>query len=264
MSIVLNEREWAIDMIEHNDIGKRPMETLRRVARVYIDDGLKDESIRRRLSDFIIRSNPNANLFSWDDAITRAMAFAKKYPAVYIDEITISESEIKKIDALNGTQIRRLAFTLLCLAKYWNIVRNADDCWVNNEDNEIMKMANISTSIKRQSALYYNLREAGIIQFSKMVDNTSVKVCFVDNGDPVLSVTDFRNLGYQYLMYRGEPFFVCQNCGITTKVSDNHVGRKQKYCRSCASEIAVQQRINSVMRQRNVTNQSNFIKEFSC
>lgn len=250
MSIVLNEKDWAIDMVSRSDIGKKPSETLRRVARMYIDDGFKIDAVRRKLSEFIIRCDPNTNPFSWDDAITRAVASAQKYQAIHIDKVSISKSEISKIDALSGKQVRRLAFTLLCLAKYWNSVRHTDDCWVNNKDNEIMQMANISTSIKRQSMMYHTLKESGMIQFSKMVDNTNVKVCFCDNGTPVMTITDFRNLGYQYLMYHGEPYFVCQNCGTTTKMSDKHNARRQKYCKECAIEIAVQQRINSVMRQR--------------
>lgn len=250
MSIVLNEREWAIDMVDRSDIGKKPSETLRRVARMYIDDGLKADVVRRRLSDFIIHCDPSANPFSWDDAISRAILSAQKYQAIHIDKIVISKSEMSKIDSLDGKQIRRLAFTLLCLAKYWNHVRNTDDCWVNNKDNEIMQMANISTSIKRQSMMYFTLKELGMIQFSKMVDNTNVKVCFADCGDTAMEITDFRNLGYQYLMYHGEPYFVCQNCGIVTKMSDRHNVRRQKYCKECAVEIAVQQRINHVMRRR--------------
>lgn len=250
MSIVLNEREWAIDMVDRSDIGKKPSETLRRVARVYIDDGMRVDAIRKKLSDFIIRSDPGANPFSWDDAISRAIASAQKYPAIHIDEITVSKTEIAKIDALSGKQVRRLAFTLLCLAKYWNIVRGTDDCWVNNRDNEIMQMANINTSIKRQSLMYYTLKESGMVQFSKMVDNTNVKVCFADSGKPELTITDFRNLGYQYLMYHGEPYFTCQNCGVVTRMPDAHNVRRQKYCKECAAEIAMQQKINSVMRHR--------------
>ena len=53
MSIVLNEREWAQDMVERDDIGKKPSETLRRVARMYIDDGLTVEVILKKVFDFM-------------------------------------------------------------------------------------------------------------------------------------------------------------------------------------------------------------------
>ena len=155
-----------------------------------------------------------------------------------------------RIDALSGKQIRRLAFTLLCLAKYWDAISPKGGHWVNNKDSDIMRMANINTSIKRQSLMYYNLNAAGMIQFSRKVDNTNVQVCFIQPGEVVMRVTDFRNLGYQYLRYHGEPYFECSNCGVTTKYNDIHKGKKQKYCNACAAEISMQNHINAVMRQR--------------
>ena len=124
------------------------------------------------------------------------------------------------------------------------------DSWVNNKDNEIMAMANINTSIKRQGMMYRTLRECGMVQFSKKVDNTNVRVCFAEDGDVVMHVTDFRNLGYQYLKYHGEPYFECENCGITSKINDPIKGNKIKYCSNCAIEIHTQQMVNSVMKRR--------------
>ena len=105
--------------------------------------------------------------------------------------------------------------------------------------------------------MYHNLNEAGLIKFSKKVDNTNVRVCFVKPGDAAIRITDFRNLGYQYLKYHGEPYFECQNCGVTTRYDNPDNKRscsKQKYCRSCAAEINIQQIVNSVMRQRGKCN----------
>lgn len=250
MTVVLKENEWAEGMIASHDIGKKPSETLRRVARYYMDKGYSNLEVRKKLDAFLLQCEPTSSLPKWSDALDFAVSRASKYAAIDIDGIDISDIEMEKIDALDGKQIKRLAFTLLCLAKYWKIVIPDGDYWVNNKDNEIMSLANINTSIKRQGMMYWNLREAGMIQFSRKVDNTNVKVCFVESGEPVLHITDFRNLGYQYLMYHGEPYFECQNCGLTTKVGSPENNRKPKYCNDCAQKIHMQQIINSVMRQR--------------
>lgn len=110
-------------------------------------------------------------------------------------------------------------------------------------------MSNVSTSIKRQSQLFRMIRDAGMIKFSKKVGNTNVKVLFSDDDETVMHVTDFRNLGYQYLMYHGEPYFKCANCGIVTKIRNPKNSRGQKYCSSCAVEVAVKQRVNYAMRK---------------
>lgn len=249
MTIVLNEHEWARDMIESRSLGAKPFETLSRVAKYYIDKDYSKKEVRGLLDTFLLQCEPTASLPKWSETLDYAVARALKYDAIKIDCIEITKPEMERIDALDGKQIRRLAFTLLCLAKYWDIVNPQGDHWVNSKDSEIMRMANINTSIKRQSLMYFNLNEVGMVQFSKKVDNTNVRVCFISPGETVMTITDFRNLGYQYLKYHGEPYFECKNCGITVK-NENTTGRKPKYCRECAVEIHMQQTVNSVMRQR--------------
>lgn len=252
MTVVLRENDWAKQMIESHSLGKKPSETLRRVARYYIDKGYATKDVRTQLNSFLLRCDSGTSIPKWQDMLDYAVSSASKYRSINIDSISISDAEMKRIDALDGKQIRRLAFTLLCLAKYWEVVIPGGGYWVNNKDNEIMALANINTSIKRQSAMYWSLREAGMIQFSRRVDNTNVKVCFVEDGEPVLHITDFRNLGYQYLMCHGEPYFECTSCGITTKIRDPENKRRQKYCTECAAKMRIKQNVEAVMRYRNI------------
>ena len=233
------------------NLGNKPTETLTRVARYYIEEGYKPAVVRKKIDGFIIQCDPSASLVGWADRVDKAVKYAVKRKAVNIDYLAITKPEMEIIDSLGSKQLRRLAFTLLCLAKYSHMANPENDFWVNNKDSEIMAMANISTSLKRQALLYSTLRNSGLIEFSRKVDNTSVKVCFTKDGDDVLHVTDLRNLGYQYLMYRGEPYFICSNCGITTKLPNPESRRNQKYCKECAVKIHIQQTVDSVMRQRN-------------
>lgn len=251
MSVVLRENEWAASMIQASSLGKKPSETLRRVARFYMDTyHIGQGAARKKLDLFLLQCDPTSSLSKWSDALDFAVSRASKYPALNIDHIVVSDKEMEKIDSLEGKQICRLAFTLLCLSKYWNIVTGKSDGWVNSKDNDIMSMANIRTSVKRQSAMYWKLNDLGMIQFSKKVDNTNVRVCFAEDGNEAIQIRDFRNLGYQYLMFHGEPYFICKNCGITTKMSSDGNLRRQKYCPECASIIKMKKNIESVMRCR--------------
>ena len=56
-------------------------------------------------------------------------------------------------------------------------------------------MANISTSIKRQSALFAELKNADMVRFSKKIDNLNVKVVFMEEGEVALHIHDFREPG---------------------------------------------------------------------
>lgn len=255
MSIVLNEHYYAEQAIQTRSLGKKPSETLSRVARYYIDsfDSANKKTIRSKLDLFLLQCDSTASIPKWSKMLDFATDWAFKHEAIQIDSIIITKPEMDKIDSLDGKQIRRLAFVLLCLSKYWNIVNSQNNDWVNSKDNEIIAFANISTSIRRQCAMYAALRDAGLIQFSKKVDNTNVRVCFAEDGEAAMTITDLRNLGYQYLKYHGEPYFECSNCGITTKISNpwnKNSSWKQKYCRDCAVEIKTKQNVNSVMRQR--------------
>lgn len=255
MSIVLNEHYYAEQAIQTRSLGKKPSETLSRVARYYIDsfDSANKKTIRSKLDLFLLQCDSTASIPKWSKMLDFATDWAFKHEAIQIDSIIITKPEMDKIDSLDGKQIRRLAFVLLCLSKYWNIVNSQNNDWVNSKDNEIMAFANINTSIRRQCAMYAALRDAGLIQFSKKVDNTNVRVCFAEDGEAAMTITDLRNLGYQYLKYHGEPYFECSNCGITTKISNpgnKNSSWKQKYCRDCAVEIKTKQNVNSVMRQR--------------
>ena len=206
--------------------------------------------MRELLDKYIIECDPGASLVLWDKAIESALRQAAKRPAVVIDEIVVTRPEIEVINGIKGRQGQRLATTLLCLSKYWDLCRKDNDHWVTNKNSDIMTMANINTSIKRQGMLYRQLEELELLYFPVRVDAISMQVLFAEKGEPELIIRDFRNVGYQYLKYKGEPFYECEECGIVTKIRNPENGRPPKYCPDCAAKIRTRQNVNSVMRAR--------------
>lgn len=254
--IVLNEHEWAEEMIASKSLGKKPFETLSRVGRYYLDEGRNKREARGMLDIFLLQCDPTASLTKWSATLDAALTRASKYNAVRVDYIDITVKEMEKIEKLEGVQLKRLAFTLLCLAKYWMLVNEQNNYWVCCRDSEIMKMANVSTSIKRQGLMYHTLFEAGLIQFSKKIDNTKVRVCFAEDGETAVRVADMRNLGYQYMMVSGDTgYYQCQNCGLISKKNTSpspelpaRSGRPQKYCKECASALHIKSHVDSIMK----------------
>lgn len=250
MSYELHETEWARDAVMRRDMGKSPFETLSRVARYYLDSGFSKIEVRKMLDVFALQCDPDFSTVLNSDMLDNALKRAIKRPAVNIDTIKITKSEMKDIIDLEQRQAQRLAFTLLCLAKYFDAINPNNNHWVSAKDSEIMKMANISTSIKRQSSMYNFLHGLSLIQFSKQVDNLSTRVMFIEENDKtVLEVDDLRNLGYQYLKYRGsDEYYVCECCGITERgkiVTPR--GRPRKYCPDCAAKLKMRKDVNRVM-----------------
>lgn len=249
MSMIMNEYEWAKKALEEKRIIDKPYETLSRIARYYIYEGKSKNEVKNLVTKFLLSCDNTVSLAKWDERIDSIISYAEKRPIYIVDKICISKDEMDVIKSINGKQIQRLAFTLLCIAKYSHITNTKNEYWVNTPDNEIIKMANINTSTKRKSAMFYQLRDLGLIKFSSKIDNLSVQVLFVGGSDCAMEVKDLRNLGYQYMMYVGENYYVCVNCGITCKANDK-TKRPQKYCRDCAAKIHTKQRIDSVMRKK--------------
>lgn len=165
MSIVLNEYDWAERAINNHDLGKKPIETLNRVSKYYLENHYSKREIRKLLDTFMMQCDPQVSLVHWSDVLDKVAKNAGKYPLIRLDGIDISKPELEKIETLGGKQIRRLAFTLLCVAKYWDCVSEQNNHWVNSPDKEIMQMANIKTSIKRQSLMFAELRNARVHSF---------------------------------------------------------------------------------------------------
>lgn len=264
MAIILNEYEWAEKMILNKDLGRKPSETLSRVARYYYENRYSKREIRKLLDQFLIQCNPDASLFHWSDTLDRITKNAGKYQIIQIDSIPITEAELAVIKSIDAAPVQRLAFTLLCVSKYWDFVSPKNNHWVNSPDREIFSMANISASSKSQDLMYGKLLNAGLIKLSKKIDSLNMQVLFGDEvGDPVLHIRDFQNLGYQYMKYLGGPFFECKHCGKTVKMRErvqHHPrnrdkcragrGRNQQYCDACAAEIKTKQNIDAVVRKR--------------
>lgn len=253
MSIILDENAWAEEAIKTKSLGKKPFETLYRVARFYMDSGKSKNETRLLLDKFLIQCNPTASLPKWSDTLDNAIKRASRYSAVKIPYISVTDKEMEIINGIKGVQLQRLAFTLLCIAKYSIVVNPKSDGWVTTPENEIMRMANINTSNARQNYMYNTLYEMGLIQLPRRVDSTSVKVCFITDGDEALRVDNFTNLGYQFMINTGDKnYYKCSHCGKVVKKRQSFTtgGRPPKYCQECAVKIRMQQNINSVMRLR--------------
>lgn len=244
MGIVLNELDYVRDILDRGELGSKPTETLSRVARYYSSlKGATKSSVSASLEDFMLRCDPTINLVKWQDTIDRIVRGANKFPLINIESVPITEGEMKTCDSLEGVQCRRLLFTLICLAKYSDLVNEKNGGWVNKQDKEIFKLANVVTSIKRQSLMLNDFRSAGLIRFSRKVDNVNINVqCLDTGGKTVLKIRDFRNLGYQYMRFHGDPYIECEECGLVIKKRSN----AQKYCHDCAIDVNRQRARNRI------------------
>lgn len=233
INILLNEKDYAEKIICSNKLDKKPSFDLRVLAKYYyFEKELTPNKIYLELVKSMEEKYDNFSLAKWQDMLLNLAKQAKKYPMISIKYIPITENELITVDNIKNKRMKRFAFTLLCLAKYKNMVNSKNNDWVNYKFKEIFRMANINATKKEQGCMVYDMKNLGLVKMNKMVDNLSINVCYVDkdNSKEVLQITDFRNLGYEYLLYCGEDFIRCKEC--RTLVRQNKQGNII-YCIEC-------------------------------
>lgn len=183
----------------------------------------------------------------WQKTIERYATHAKKRVLKEIDGIYITEKELDTIVSLNNKVLERLSFTLLCLAKLALERNEKSNGWVINEDSEIFRLARISAGIEKKAFYINDLRELGMIEYAVKNDNLNLQVLYIDGGENqnnVLYIADFRELGYEYLKYKGENFIRCADCDILVR---NNKQQNKRYCSNCATKSRYERIINKTI-----------------
>ena len=231
--IILNEREYAETCLRDGAVGDSIFQTLGILSKYYYSIGYRQKKITSSLLQFLennyfhYRENENY----WIDCVRKIASQAGKHPLYEFDGVWITQKELDTIENIDSKLLRRIAFTYLCLAKF-NILKNPkSNGWVNLSDKDVFKLAHINCTIEDRDIKIGTLYDYGYLYISKKIESSGVQVLFIDaDGEGVLHVSDFRELGYEYLLYCGENYIRCAECGILTK--GNKRGTK-RYCSKC-------------------------------
>ena len=231
----MNEKRYAEERLHDNDIGINPYLTLSLIARYYYwCIGYKKKRIVSLLFEFLSKSYPRYELNedTWKITVDKIAAKAGAVKPLEISGVSITKSEMQKINEIHNKTLERLMFTMLCIAKLNNIKNKKNNGWVNVSAKELFQCARISCRAEERDIKIGQLWQLGLLEFSKRNDNLNCRVTIIDDdSEEELFVFDFRELGYEYRMYKGERFIRCGECGILTKA--NKSGTK-KYCKDCS------------------------------
>lgn len=243
MNIVLNEVEHAKKLYNSSDVGKRPAATLYLIGRYLRQKkGLKPRELYKALNDFMVSNYRDYNPDIWESTIERIVKTAKKYPLREIEYIGITRSELDEIQCIPDSKLRRLSFVMLCYAKYYNTISPQNNNWMNVSISDLFSSARVSVRYRDDRfKMLFQLRQLKtsdgnpLFSVSKKNTNTNMRLHYVDMaGDPVLKISDFRELGYEYLNFCDPGAFTrCERCGILIRRNQ----RRPKYCRECAKYI---------------------------
>lgn len=251
---------YAEHLLNQSGLIDNPYHAISIIAKYYYHCfGYRKKKIAKLLTTYLEKNYPRykPQKQSWITTIEKVSGKAGKYPLYEVDEIEITDSELSVIDdiehndAIAGLDIsdikniKRLSFTMLCLAKLGTAKNEKSNGWVNTQIKDLIKYSRINCSQKKTLFLISHMNAAGLLEFAKKNTNLSNRVTFINNdGNVVLHISDFRELGYTYLKYCGENMVECSQCGILIRGNANHTRR---YCSDCdGSTPMVTKRISCI------------------
>lgn len=235
MEIILNEREYAEKIVATGVIPKPESDSLYILAKYFKYLGVKNKDLESRLNEFMERNYKNYNAVNWSKTLEYVVRKAKRHDIIEIDYIPVTKNELKTVQEIENKELRQLAFTILCIAKFYNKINPQNNDWVNQDFDYIFDSARIQKTNNEQASMFFKLKTLGLVKFSKIIENTNINVLYVDdNSEEILQIRDFRRLGFEYLKYTGEKFINCVDCGILLipKTQAKRCSRCQKQYRN--------------------------------
>ena len=235
--IILNEPLFAEYILGANKsarVNTSIYTTLDIVARyLYQKGGVEKHSdLVKRLSDVAQKLDKDNNSKKWNYSIKKITERKNlKRPLIELLYIPVTQAELAIINSLDGVLLQKVAFSILCLAKFRNACNPDNDNWENFDISFVFNRANVVLSQNRKYEIVHKLCDLNLLRVSSMVLNTNIRVNFVnDDSEEVLRVGDFRCLGNVYLRYRGVQIDTCAVCG---KLYEHKKQSKTLYCKSC-------------------------------
>ena len=245
MSIILNERKQAEEILKSNYIGSKPSATLFILGKYYRKViGYDVNETYKALNDFMVKNYLNYNPVAWENFIDDISKKSNRYDLREIDSVGITKFELDTIALLKDITLEKLVFSMLCHAKLYNLSSENNNNWINTKLPEIFKTARVNVKFKDDKMFLINrilntnvlesidddgnLQYTPLISISKKNTNKNIQLLFIDNNNkPILNIDDFRELGYEYLLYLGENYSRCEDCGVLFKQNKN---KSYKYC----------------------------------
>ena len=231
MDIFLTEIAEAEKIIESKDLGVKPSQSLFLLAKYYrYVMKYKKSKIITALTDFIKSTGINYRPSDREKSVERQVNRTRNNPPINIEYIGITQKELEDIARLKSPPVERIAFTALCLAKYRNILCARNNNWICTSHKMLFSLSSVNKTRYEKEMMIHKLVKAGMLQPALAVGNTNLQVKFIDDSSLiVLKITDMRELGKEYMLYRGKKYARCENCRRLFYKRSN----SQLYCKNC-------------------------------
>lgn len=243
MKLILDEKKKIEEILETGKIDKKPSATISLLAKYYNTLGKSEDQIIHEVDTFMTKNYSKYNEVTWGNLVESIAKQAVKAnrKLIEVDSVGIYDSEIELIQTFGDEKIQKLAFTFLVYAKIANQINHLNNNWVLGKHiTEIFKDANVTETGMKQNYTLHEMIKKDILVTTERSISTSLSVEYYVGTEArskeVLTITDFRQLGLQWLKYLGtKGIKECTQCGQLIKLKTPN--SNQKYCTECAKKI---------------------------
>lgn len=245
---IFNEQQSAEIIIRNGDVDIiNPTNTIRKLARYnFYVFGYGPTKNYNAIVEYMSNNYKDFSEFAYQKDILGCIRDVEKTPWKNIDAIYITKSEIDTILTLDDVRKQKIAFVLLCTAKYRDAYNENNNHKTDISVTDLYKMARVVLPQKDRTVFLHFLIQEELVEKHTFAGVKNKRVLFVsdDVDDEVvlcLREIDFLELAYVYMDYISNHlgYSRCEKCGRMIKHSKT---KPRKYCEGCAQEVLTEQK----------------------
>lgn len=246
--MTLNEKEY-IERILNDDlymITDKPKATVDLLAQYYYEiKNIRKKGIAEKLIAFLADRYPkyNDNKKFWNEYAEKTAKKTGGNRLLICDGISITKSELAKINEIENIPdksgvdkktLKRLLFTILVIGKYQRLKNPKNiNGFINIKTIDLFQLARVKGNSEARSLMLNDLYRVGLIDFPKNYAKDNCRPTFIDEVETEIeiTVTDLREIGYQWNALHGDHLIACNKCGVLIKTN---TGKANGLCEDCA------------------------------
>lgn len=259
---IFNEKNHIEKMIAERYVdATNPTNTIRKLARYnfYVNEYSKSKNYNS-IVEYMSQNYDDFSEFAYQKDIDGCIKDVQKTPWKDISSIDVTKSEIDFIMALNDIKKQKIAFVLLCTAKYRDAYNENNNHKTDISMTDLYKMARVVLPQNERSIFLYFLTQDNLIEKHTFAGVKNKKLLFVSedpNDEVVISLkeVDFLELAYVYLDYINNHigYGICARCGRLMKHSKT---KPRTYCEECGKDVERENNRERVRRYRERCNEN--------
>lgn len=244
---IFNEQRSIENVISTGEVDViNPTNTIRKLARYnfYVNQYNKTKNYNEIVS-YMSANYKDFSEFAYQKDINGCIRDVEKTPWKDIDKIDIKKSEIDIIAALDDIKKQKIAFVLLCTAKYRDAYNENNGHKTDISTTDLYKMARVVIPQTERTVFLHFLTQNELVEKHTYAGVKNKKLLFIseDENDEIvmtLQEVDFLELAYVYMDYINNHigYKRCERCSRMIK---NNKNGTRKYCEICADIVKREQ-----------------------